>query len=136
VSIERFEDLKSWQEARKLVRMVFRLTEGSGFKENRGLAWQLQEAAVSSMGNIAEAHGRYSFEDKRRLLDITLGSCREVQSHMYVALDQSFVTQQGFEAVYQQADAISQLLNGSINNLDRQIVNRTAEKPGPRRKTR
>jgi hypothetical protein len=46
------------------------------------------------------------------------------------------VTQQGFEAVYQQADAISQLLNGSINNLDRQIVNRTAEKPGPRRKTR
>jgi four helix bundle protein len=88
------------------------------------------------MGNIAEAHGRYSFEDKRRLLDITLGSCREVQSHMYVALDQSFVTQQGFEAVYQQADAISQLLNGSINNLDRQIVNRTAEKPGPRRKTR
>jgi four helix bundle protein len=88
------------------------------------------------MGNIAESHGRYSFEDKRRLLDIALGSCREVQSHLYVALDQSFVTQQEFEVAYRQADVVSQLLNGSINNLDRQITSRTPEKSGPRRKTR
>ena len=136
MSIERFEDLKSWQEARKLVRMVFQLTGGDGFSRNRSLGWQLEEAAVSSMGNVAEAHGRYSFEDKRRLLDIALGSCREVQSHLYVALDQSFMTQQEFEAAYRQADVVSQLLNGSINNLDRQIARRTPEKSGPRRKTR
>ena len=83
-----------------------------------------------------EAHGRYSFEDKFLLLDIALGSCRELQSHLYVALDQSFVVQQEFEAAYRQADVVSQLLNGSINNLDRQITSRTIEKPGPRRKTR
>jgi len=136
VGIERFEDLKSWQEARKLVQMVFRLTANVRFREVRSLRWQLQEAAVSSMGNIAESHGRYSFEDKRRLLDIALGSCREVQSHLYVALDQSFVTQQEFEVAYRQADVVSQLLNGSINNLDRQITSRTPEKSGPRRKTR
>lgn len=82
------------------------------------------------------AHGRYSFEDKRRLLDIALGSCRELQSHLYVALDQSLVVQQEFEAACRQADVVSQLLNGSINNLDRQIAGRTSEKPGPRRKTR
>ena len=136
MGIERFEDLKSWQEARKLVQMVFRLTANVRFREVRSLRWQLQEAAVSSMGNIAESHGRYSFEDKRRLLDIALGSCREVQSHLYVALDQSFVTQQEFEVAYRQADVVSQLLNGSINNLDRQITSRTPEKSGPRRKTR
>ena len=136
VGIERFEDLKSWQEARKLVQMVFRLTEAAGFSRNRGLAWQLQESAVSSMGNIAEAHGRYSFEDKRRLLDIALGSCRETQSHLYVALDQSFIAQGEFDETYRQADVVCQLLNGSINNLDRQIGNRTPEKPGPRRRNR
>ena len=53
MNIERFENLKSWQEARKLVQMVFRLTEHEGFGRSRGLRWQLQEAAVSSMGNIA-----------------------------------------------------------------------------------
>lgn len=136
VGIERFEDLKSWQEARKLVQMVFRLTANVRFREVRSLRWQLQEAAVSSMGNIAESHGRYSFEDKRRLLDIALGSCREVQSHLYVSLDQSLVIQQEFEAAYRQADVISQLLNGSVNNLDRQITIRTAGKLGPRRKAR
>jgi four helix bundle protein len=136
VGIERFEDLRSWQEARKLVQMVFRMTANESFREVRSLKWQLQEAAVSSMGNVAEAHGRYSFEDKRRLLDIALGSCRELLSHLYVAFDQSFVTQQEFEAAYRQADVVSQLVNGSINNLDRQIARRTPEKSGPRRKTR
>ena len=136
MTIERFEDLKSWQEARKLMQVVYRLTRGKAFAQDHGLGWQMEAAAVSSMGNIAESHGRYSFEDKRRLLDIALGSCREVQSHLYVALDQSFVTQHEFEAAYRQADVVSQLLNGSINNLDRQIASRTAEKSGPRRKTR
>lgn len=135
-TIERFEDLKSWQEARMLVQMVFRLTRAEAFRQNRSLGWQLQEAAVSSMGNIAESHGRYSFEDKRRLLDVALGSCREVQSHLYVGLDQSFLLQKEFDEAYRQADVVAQLLNGSINNLDRQIASRTSEKPGPRRRSR
>ncbi len=53
MTIERFEDLKSWQEARKLVQIVYRLTRNEAFNMDRGLVWQMQEAAVSSMGNIA-----------------------------------------------------------------------------------
>ena len=70
MSIERFEDLKSWQEARKFMQIVYRLTRKELFREDRALTWQLRDAAVSTMGNTAEAHGRYSFEDKRRLLDV------------------------------------------------------------------
>lgn len=136
VSIERFEDLRSWQEARKLMQIVYRLTARRQFSQDRGLRWQVQEAAVSSMGNIAEAHGRYSFEDKRRLLDIALGSCKEVQSHLYVALDQDYVMRKEFDEAYRQADVVAQLLNGSIDNLDRQIASRKSDKPGPRRKGR
>ena len=88
------------------------------------------------MGNIAEAHGRYSFEDKRRLLDISLGSCKEVQSHLYVALDQSYVNQREFDDGYAQADVVSQLVNGTVNNLDRQIAKRSPDKSGPRRRPR
>jgi len=134
VRIERFEDLKSWQEARKLVQIVYRLTQNSALGRDRGLCRQIQEAAVSSMGNIAEAHGRYSFEDKRRLLDIALGSCKEIQSHLYVALDQRYIDQAGFDEAYRQADVVGQLINASINNLDHQIASRSSAKPGPRRK--
>jgi len=136
MAIERFEDLKSWQEARKLMQIVYKLTRKGLFKEDRALVWQLRDAAVSTMGNIAEAHGRYSFEDKRRLFDVALGSCKEIQSHLYVALDQGYADQEGFDDAYRQADMVGQLINGAINNLDHQIAERSPGKSGPRRKPR
>jgi four helix bundle protein len=136
MTIERFEDLKSWQEARMLMRIVYRLTQKEAFKADRALTWQIRDAAVSSMGNIAEAHGRYSFEDKRRLLDVALGSCKEIQSHLYVALDQGYADQKEFDEAYGQADMVGQLINGTINNLDHQIAKRSAGKTGPRQKAR
>jgi len=124
VKIERFEELKSWQEARKLVQIIYRLTREEGFKNDRALGWQMQSAGVSAMGNIAEAHGRYSFEDKRRFLDISLGSCKEVQSHLYVAVDQGFIEKKEFDEAYRQAEVVAQLVTGSLNNLELQIGRR------------
>ena len=131
MAIERFEELHSWQEARRLAQIVYRLTDKPSFR-NRGLAWQLQDAAGSCMSNIAEAHGRYSFEDKRRFLDVSLGSCKELQSHLYIALDQAYVLEGEFNDAYRQADVVGRLINGALNNLDRQITKRSPTKPGPR----
>jgi len=136
VAIQGFEDLKSWQEARKLVRLVYHLTKNQPFSRDQGLSWQIQAAAVSSMGNIAEGHGRYSFEDKRRFLDISLGSCKEVQSHLYVALDQVYLRQSEFDEAYRQAEAVAQLITGTLENLDRQIASRPSSKSRARRKDR
>ncbi len=134
MGIQRFEDLKVWQEARKLVQMIYRLTKKEAFRPDRELSWQLQGAAVSSMGNIAEAHGRYSFEDKRRFLDISMGSCKEVQSHLYVALDQAYIGRPEFEEAYRQAEVVGQLLTGALTNLEHQIAGREPRRQGPRRK--
>ena len=136
MGIERFEDLKSWQEARRLMQTVYRLTRSEPFREDRALRWQTQGAAVSSMGNIAEGHGRYSFQDKRRLLDIALGSCREALSHLYVALDQSYIGRAEFDEAYQQAEVVASLVAGSIKNFDTQIAARAAARSGSRRKAR
>jgi four helix bundle protein len=136
MTIERFEDLKTWQEARNLVQIVYRLTKKEGFHQDRDVKWQVQAAAVSSMGNTAEAHGRYSFEDKRRFLDIALGSSREVQSHIYVALDQDYITQEEFDQAYKQAEIVAQLVSGSIKNLDHQIAIRPSSDRDRRRNAR
>lgn len=134
MGIQRFEDLKVWQEARKLVQTIYRLTKKDAFRSDRELSWQLQGSAVSAMGNIAEAHGRYSFEDKRRFLDISLGSCKEVQSHLYVALDQAYIGRPEFEEAYRQAEVVGQLLTGALTNLEHQIAGREPRRQGPRRK--
>lgn len=136
MNIERFEDLKSWQEARVLMRLIYRLTQKESFGQDRALVWQIRDAAVSTMSNIAEAHGRYSFEDKRRLLDISLGSCKEIQNHLYVALDQAYIDKREFDESYEQANVVGKLVNSAINNLDSQISKRSSIKPGPRPKPR
>ena len=134
MAIERFEDLKSWQEARRLANLVYGITRQPAFDEDRGLRWQLREAGMSSMNNIAEAHGRFSFEDKRRFLDFSRGSCKEVQSALYIALDQGYVAQGKFDEVYRQAEAVARLVTGSMDNLDRQIGRRSSSISTPRRR--
>jgi len=53
-TVERFEDLVVWQEAREIVKVVYRLTSKFPRKELYGLADQIQKAAVSTMSNVAE----------------------------------------------------------------------------------
>ena len=54
MKIERFEDIEAWQLARELAQAVYRLTKKPVFAKNFGLKDQIQEAAGSSMHNIAE----------------------------------------------------------------------------------
>jgi four helix bundle protein len=128
MAIERFEDLHGWQEVRKLVRLVYFLTKKPGFNKDFKLREQAQSAAVSSMGNIAEAHGRFSFEEKRNFYEIAHGSVEELQSHLYVALDQSYVSKEEFHEAYDCAGVLGKLVKGSIDNLNKQISSRRRDR--------
>jgi four helix bundle protein len=128
MGIDRFEDLRSWQEARKLVRVIYSLTKRPGFKKDFKLREQYQAAAVSSMGNIAEAHGRFSFEEKRKFYEISHGSVEELQSHLYVALDQSYISKEEFHEAYDCAGTVGKLVKGSIDNLNKQISSRRPDR--------
>ncbi len=52
--IKKFEDIVAWQEARKLVADIYKLTSSGALAKDYGLRDQLQRAAVSTMTNIAE----------------------------------------------------------------------------------
>ena len=58
MKIERFEDIEAWQLARELAHKVYELTKKPRFARDFGLKGQIQEAAGSSMHNIAVS---YSF---------------------------------------------------------------------------
>jgi four helix bundle protein len=128
MGIDRFEDLHGWQEARKLVRLIYSLTKKPGFHKDYKLREQSQAAAVSSMGNIAEAHGRFSFEEKRKFYEIAHGSVEELQSHLYAALDQSYISKEEFQEAYDCAGVVGKLVKGSIDNLNRQISSRRPDR--------
>ena len=115
--IEKFEDVQEWQEARKLTEMVYRLTKAPPFKNDFGLCGQIQRASVSVMANIAEGFDRPSKKDFTLFLNYASSSCSEVQSHLYVALDQSYISQEDFSFAYNQARKTKSLINGFIAYL-------------------
>lgn len=78
---------------------------------------QVQRAAVSIMANIAEGFDSRSNQEFLRFLGYAYRSATELQSHLYVAVDQSYVDQEGFDKLYQQTAKVHKLLNGFIRYL-------------------
>ena len=67
------------QNAKRLVRLVYRLAERLPDRERFGLRSQMERAAVSVAANIAEGYGRGSPGDLERFLRIASGSAAELQ---------------------------------------------------------
>ena len=121
MKIDRFEDLSAWQEARSLVKMIYRVTLGSAFNADRDLMRQIRRAAVSVMANIAEGFSRYSFKDSRQFFVTARASLAELRSHMYVALDLLYVVEGEMKIVQDQIEVTGKLLSGLIRNTQRQL---------------
>ena len=124
VAIEKFEDIKAWQAGRKLTKAVYQMSSAGQFSRDYGLRDQIQRASVSVMANIAEGYDSLSNREFMRFLGYALRSATEVQSHLYVALDQDYASQDQFNAIYQQAIEVKNLLHGFLRYL------RTSEAKG------
>ncbi len=119
MKIERFEDIEAWQLARELTRMVYRLTRKSGFEKDYGLKGQIQDAAGSAMHNIAEGFDSEANTEFVRFLRYAKRSCTEVQSELYVALDEEYINKAEFQEVYEQARRTRAAVRGFINYLQK-----------------
>jgi four helix bundle protein len=117
MGIERFEDIEAWQLARELTRKVYRLTKKNKFSQDFGLKKQIQDAAGSSMHNIAEGFDAETNPEFVRFLRYAKRSCTEVQSELYVALDQQYITNSEFKDVYDHAGRTRAVIRGFIKYL-------------------
>ena len=115
--IKKFEDVDVWIESRKLVNMVYDLTNKSLFKRDFGLRDQIQRASVSCMSNVAEGFDSDTKQQFIQLLSYTKRSSSEVQSELYVALDRKYITKDEFDSCYNQAKSIGKLSNSFIRYL-------------------
>ena len=115
--IERFEDILAWQKARELVKEVYRASREPMFAKDFGLRDQIRRAAFSIMLNIAEGFARKTSREFLQFLVVAHGSAAEVQSALYVALDQSYLDQAQFECLYNKADETSKVIMGFSNYL-------------------
>jgi len=115
--IERFEDIDAWKAARELTQKVYRSTCTGDFARDFGLRDQAQRAAVSIMANIAEGFDSGSNREFLRFLNYALRSATELQSHIYVALDQGYLKEEEFEVLSAMITRCKNLISGFARYL-------------------
>jgi four helix bundle protein len=117
MAVKYFEDLEVWKQARRLTNEIYRVTQGAGFSKDFGLRDQIQRAVVSIMSNIAEGFERGGNQEFIQFLYIAKGSCGEVRSQLYVALDQGYVDKEHFVQISNSLRKLSAMLAGLIDYL-------------------
>ncbi len=117
MKIERFEDIRAWQQARELSNLVYDLTEQGKFAKDFRLRDQIQGAAGSIMHNIAEGFDDGSDAEFIHFLKYARRSASEVQSEIYLALDRKYVSAEDFQRVYDMATTTKKSINAFIAYL-------------------
>ena len=120
--------MECWQEARKLVKLIYGFTKKSDFKRDYELVGQIRRSAVSSMANISEGFHRNSNKDFMRFLDYSRSSVAETVSHCYVALDQNYIDENEMTIIKKQSDIVWKKVNNFISYLDKRIKISKAKK--------
>lgn len=115
--IHRFEDILSWQKARELSREIYDCSRSI----TSDLRWkdQIRAASVSVMANIAEGFERSGSNEFLQALSISKGSVGEVESDLYVALDQSYIPRDRFDSIYGLSEETKRLIAGFMHYLRR-----------------
>ena len=129
--IAKFEEIEAWQLARELTRQVYEVTRRGSFARDYGLRDQIRDAAGSAMHNIAEGFDGGSDAEFIRFLGYAQRSCTEVQSELYVALDQEYLSADEFDALYALA-AKTRSKTGAFIRYLRQVESRRGERNSSR----
>lgn len=114
MSIEKFEDIQSWQRAKHLTVRVYELF---GASKDFGFRDQIQRASASVMNNIAEGFERGTNNEFKHFLYMAKGSCGEVRSMLRVAVDLGYITKKEYKDLNTESTEISKLLSGLIKTL-------------------
>lgn len=118
-TINRFEELEIWIEARRLSSIIFNLTLETQFKNDFKFVQQIRASAGSVMDNIAEGFERDGNLEFRQFLSIAKGSAGETRSQLYRSFDCGYITQQQLENIKSDYEKLSGKLKNFISYLNK-----------------
>jgi four helix bundle protein len=119
--VEKFEDLIAWQKARELVKSIYQMTDEGRIAKDYGLKDQMRRAAVSITSNIAEGFERNRPKEFHQFLSIAKGSCAELRSQLYTALDVAYLDEAAFEKLQSQANEVGRIIGGLRASIERKL---------------
>jgi four helix bundle protein len=114
------ETLEVWKDAKELAVFVYKeVLPKLPAEEKWNLNQQIRRAVASVPANIAEGHGRFYYQENVRFCYIARGSLVETYSHLSLAHDLEYISDELFTNLKQKIEAEARMINGYIAYLKR-----------------
>ncbi|WP_269226855.1 four helix bundle protein [Flavobacterium eburneipallidum] len=118
-TINRFEDLDIWNEARRLAKEIHIISVETGLKTDFKFKEQIKSSSGSVMDNIAEGFERDGNIEFRQFLSIAKGSAGETRSQLYRVFDFGYIDEQKFELLKKDYENLSGKIKNFITYLNK-----------------
>ena len=119
-NIQGLETLEAWKKARIFVLLVYKeVLPSLPAEEKWHLNQQIRRSAQSVSANLAEGHGRFYYQDNVRFCYIARGSLTETYTHLLLANDLNYISDDLFTQLKSQIEELIRIINGYIAYLKR-----------------
>lgn len=112
-----YKEMKIWQKARKLVKVVYKISKKLPKEELYGLTSQIRRAVISIPANIAEGAGRGTDRDFGHFLNIARGSLFELDTLLILSSDLEYVSEEELNPVFESINEIIKMMVSSQSRL-------------------
>ena len=114
-----FCELNIWKKGFDLLMDIYDISGKFPANERYSLVNQITRSANGVIANIAEAHGRYHYADKIRVLYIARGEIEETRSHLRVAYGRSYINEKDYRKFDLEYEGLIKGVNTYINYITR-----------------
>ena len=112
-----YRKLEVWRRAHQLTLQVYRCSASFPREEVYSLTSQIRRAAASIPANIVEGCGRESNADFARFLQIAVGSAHELEYHLLLAKDLTYLSEQDHNRVTSETAEVKKMLSGLLGRV-------------------
>ena len=113
-----FRDLIVWEKSHRLTLEIYRVTERFPKHEQYGLTSQIRRCSASMGANIAEGCGKRSNNEFQRYLQIASGSASELDYHLLLSRDLSFLQEAEYQALKASLTEIRKMLTSLLRKIE------------------
>jgi len=118
MGVKNFKELNVWKLGKEIATDVYIATKSFPKEEQFGLVNQLRRASISITSNIAEGFSRFQKKDFKRFLQISYGSCSEVESQIEISFDLNYIDIKNKNSLIEKLNYEGRMLKKFIEKLN------------------